>query len=157
MTRYLTALLFSAAVAAPVFAQPPQQNFVPPAPISGARPPWVEEAVRQKLEPPPSPPRFAFPAAPTHIPLPAGKPLVGYYIWDGVLVGADGRYPFDTGDFLLGGFQGTTRTWGTYTIDLPNPTDVDPHNQAVPYKYCRGLFSSCGGGCCSGAKGCAKP
>ena len=76
---------------------------------------------------------------PGFVQVPSGKPLVGYYKMDAVLVGADGHYPFDSGEFMLAGLQGNARIFGTFTITMPPPADVDPLNQAVPYKSCRGL------------------
>jgi hypothetical protein len=33
-----------------------------------------------------------------------------------VLVGADGHYPFDTGAYLLGGFEGLARYYGSFVM-----------------------------------------
>lgn len=48
------------------------------------------------------------------IPVTAVKPPQGFYKSGGVLVGADGYFPFDTGDYLLGGTQGLTRSTGLF-------------------------------------------
>jgi hypothetical protein len=79
-------------------------------------------------------------SAPRLIQVPAGKPLLGFYKMDGLLVGADGRYPFDSGEYNLSGFSGNARIYGTFEVTLPRPADVDPIN--APFYYCsyRGLF-----------------
>jgi hypothetical protein len=79
-------------------------------------------------------------SAPRFIEMPAGKPLVGYYKMDNLLVGADGRYPFDSGEYNLSGFAGNARIYGTFAVTLPRPTDVDPRNAPLYYCSYRGLF-----------------
>jgi hypothetical protein len=83
---------------------------------------------------------------PALVSIPAGAPLVGYYKEGGVLVGADGRYPFDSGEWTLAGFAGNTRSYGSFMITLPSPADLDPRNSPIPYRSFRGLFHK--GACC---------
>jgi hypothetical protein len=69
-------------------------------------------------------------AAPRLIQVPAGQPLVGYYKMDGLLVGADGRYPFDTGEYNLAGFAGNARIYGSFEV-TPPPASLDPLNSPI--------------------------
>lgn len=78
-------------------------------------------------------------SAPRQILLPAGKPLTGYYKMDGLLVGADGRYPFDSGEYNLAGYAGNARIYGTFEITLPAPANIDPLNKSVYYRPVRGF------------------
>jgi hypothetical protein len=48
--------------------------------------------------------------------------------------GIDGRYPYDTGEYNLSGFAGNARAFGSFTITLPIPSEVDPDNASVPYR-----------------------
>lgn len=52
--------------------------------------------------------------SPNVIGVSAVPPPQGFYKSGGVLVGADGYFPFDTGDYLLGGTQGLTRSTGFF-------------------------------------------
>lgn len=54
--------------------------------------------------------------APVIIQIPTSKPPVGYYKSGHVLVGADGYYPFDSGDYLLGGTDGLARFRGQFVM-----------------------------------------
>jgi hypothetical protein len=76
------------------------------------------------------------------IQLPAGKPLVGFYKMDGLFIGADGRYPFDSGEYNLAGFSGNARIYGTFTVTPPGPATVDPANAGVYYCSIRGFYQS---------------
>jgi hypothetical protein len=58
----------------------------------------------------------AFPAPPIVIQVPVTKAPFAYYKSGGIFVGADGYYPFDTGPYLLGGFDGLARYSGTYVM-----------------------------------------
>ena len=64
-------------------------------------------------------PGAATPPAPIVIPITSSKPPSGFYKSGGVLVGADGYYPFDTGHYLLGGFDGLTRYSGSFVMVPP--------------------------------------
>lgn len=83
--------------------------------------------------------------SPAFVQVPSGKPLIGFYKTDAVYVGADGRYPFDTGEYNLAGFDGNTRFFGQFVITLPIPERVDPLNQPIPYRSLRSVHGSC---CC---------
>ncbi len=50
---------------------------------------------------------------------PAG-PAIPYVKSGGVIIGAYGYYPYDTGDWLLGGTDGLTRQSGAFTMVFPN-------------------------------------
>jgi hypothetical protein len=77
-------------------------------------------ASRSDAQPTPiAPPTPAATPAPIVIPVPVVKPPEGYYKSGNVLVGADGYYPFDTGRYLLGGFDGLARYHGTYYMVSP--------------------------------------
>ena len=73
------------------------------------------------LEPPPVTVAPAPKPEPIVIPVTAAKPPQGFYKSGGVLVGADGYYPFDTGDYLLGGTQGLARSTGFFYM-VPSAT-----------------------------------
>jgi hypothetical protein len=98
MMRYAASsllLLWLAPLAAAQYAPPPSL----PVPI---RPPTA----------PPSP-------GPVVIPITSAKPPSGYYRSGGVLVGGDGYFPFDTHSYLLGGYEGLTRYWGSFVMVPP--------------------------------------
>jgi hypothetical protein len=71
-----------------------------------------------------TPPAPAATPTPIVIPVTSAKPPSGYYKSGGVLVGADGYYPFDTGNYLLGGFDGLARYSGTYYMVSPDAANV---------------------------------
>ena len=91
-------------------------------------------------------PGAATPPAPIVIPITSAKPPSGFYKSGGVLVGADGYYPFDTGHYLLGGFDGLTRYSGSFVMVPPGaPVSSTPAVasdpgpvMAVPYSGHRG-------------------
>jgi len=68
---------------------------------------------------------------PIIIPVPTVKPPYGYYKSGGVLVGADGYLPFDTGPYLLGGFEGLTRYYGSFVMVPPVPLTTPYESQPV--------------------------
>jgi hypothetical protein len=72
-------------------------------------------------QPIPSGPALAPAPGPIIIPIPTVKPPYGYYKSGGVLVGADGYLPFDTGPYLLGGYEGLTRYSGSFVMVPPAP------------------------------------
>lgn len=76
---------------------------------------------------PPSTPK----PAPTVIEITGAKPAIGYYKSGGVIVGADGYYPFDTGAYLLGGYEGLARSTGTYVM-VPQGSSSAPVYSAPP-------------------------
>jgi hypothetical protein len=135
MNRYALAAIFLGMIGSSAVAQTP---------ISGATPPWSPPS-------PQSPPQPIYPPPPSPgvIRVPSGQPMVGYYKMDALLVGADGFYPYDTGEYNLAGLQGNARSFGTFVITLPSPADADPHNTPAPYKSLRGLcqkYGSCPSG-----------
>jgi hypothetical protein len=89
--------------------------------------------------PPHLPPYFTQAPSPALIQVPSGKPLVGFYKMEAELVGADGRYPFDSGEYNLAGFGGNARIFGQFVITLPPPADVEPLNAPIPYRSFRGM------------------
>ena len=97
MRRYVTAMLLVAIVAPLATAQ--------------TRP----------MAPPPTTPT----PTPIAIPITSARPPTGYYKSGGVLVGSDGYYPFDTGAYLLGGYDGLTRSTGTFYM-VPPATAFGP-------------------------------
>jgi hypothetical protein len=72
-------------------------------------------------QPIPSGPPLAPAPGPVIIPIPTVKPPYGYYKSGGLLVGADGYLPFDTGPYLLGGYEGLTRYSGSFVMVPPGP------------------------------------
>jgi hypothetical protein len=110
MTRFAIAAAIVTLSAACSEAQP--VPLAPPGPGGGKAP-----------APAPTP-------APIVIPVTSAKPPSGYYKSGGVLVGADGYYPFDTGHYLLGGFDGLTRSSGTYFM-VPSGTANGPPQTAT--------------------------
>ena len=110
MTRFTAAVVLVALGAARGEAQP--APIVPPGPGAKQSPlPVVPLGPGAKMVPVPAPV-----PAPIVIPVTSARPPAGYYKSGGVLVGADGYYPFDTGAFLLGGFEGLARYHGTYVM-----------------------------------------
>jgi hypothetical protein len=91
-------------------------------------------ASRGDAQPTPvAPPAPGVTPAPIVIPITSAKPPAGYYKSGGVLVGADGYYPFDTGKYLLGGFDGLARYSGTYYMVSPGAASAQPSTvEAVP-------------------------
>ena len=72
-------------------------------------------------QPAPSGPPVGAPPQSIVIPVTSAKPPYGFYKSGGVLVGADGYLPFDTGPFLLGGYDGLTRYSGSFVMVPPGP------------------------------------
>jgi hypothetical protein len=48
-----------------------------------------------------------------------GNPGLGFYKSGNVLVGSNGYYPYDTGDYALAGFAGLARQSGFFTMVGP--------------------------------------
>jgi len=88
--------------------------------------------------PPHLPPNFTQIPSPVLIQVPSGKPMIGFYKELAVLIGTDGRYPFDSGEYNLAGFGGNARIYGQFVITLPPPADVEPLNAPIPYRSLRG-------------------
>ncbi len=93
MTRFAIAAVLAAALHSTAGAQPAPSAPPPPAPVA---------------EP--------LPAAPVAT-VPVG-PALTYYKSGGFIIGADGFYPYDTGNWLLGGTEGLTRQRGTFRMEV---------------------------------------
>lgn len=103
MTRFALAAVLVAALGNVAGAQPPNQ---PPDPIPNPNPV-------------PPPPTYVGPPGP-------GVPI---HKSGGTVVGTDGYFPYDSGNWLLGGVQPLSRQSGWYTM-------VYPGGNAVPaYSY----------------------
>ena len=125
MSRYtlaavLTAALGGTAAAQPVLPVPPNPPKFPgpggpllllPNPLTGSQ--------FLPIGPPPAMPSLNPPAHPTPPPTP-GPPVTtpgaGFYKSGGVFIGAGGIYPYDSGNWLLGGTDGFARSVGTFTM-----------------------------------------
>lgn len=124
MTRFFLATALVAALgpvaaaqqAAPVAPQPPTPASVPAAP---ALPPVAVQL-------PQSPPPFG--------------PPITYQKSGGILVGPYGIYPYDTGWWLLGDTQGTTRQSGSFTMVYPDVPYAPPAPSAKHQWLKRGIF-----------------
>ena len=104
---------------------------------AGAQPPIDPNTLRPGVTAPPLPP-LAPPVAvqPTGVAPPVGAPAanvfvppgtppgpaIPFYKSGGVVVGVYGYYPYDTGAWLLGGTDGTTRQSGAFTMVYPETT-----------------------------------
>lgn len=97
MTRFAIAAVLAAALSPAAGAQPAPVTVSPPVAVL-----------------PTVPAEFAGPAIPFHK---SG----------GVIVGTRGLYPFDTGDWLLGGTEGLSRYSGSFTMIGPGgPMSAEP-------------------------------
>jgi hypothetical protein len=96
MRRFVIAAALAAALGSPAEAQPVPM-MVPPIPP----PPAVYE-----------PNVYVPPGAPL-------GPAIPFHKSTGVVVGAYGLYPYDTGDWLLGGTDGLSRQSGSFTMVYP--------------------------------------
>ena len=112
MTRLVFAAVLVAALGPVAGAQPiPVVN--PPAAPAPAM--IVPEAPALPVPPPPAvyhPSVFVPPGA-------RPGPAIPFHKSGGVVVGAYGFYPYDTGDWLLGGNEGLTRQSGSFTMVGP--------------------------------------
>lgn len=85
------------------------------APLAEAQYGPVQPSPPVPIRPPVAPPS----PGPIVIPITSAKPPSGYYRSGGVLVGADSYFPFDTGAYLLGGYDGLTRYYGSFIMVPP--------------------------------------
>ncbi|MBN9120998.1 MAG: hypothetical protein J0I06_17915 [Planctomycetes bacterium] len=87
-------------------------------PAAGAQPVPV---MPQPVPPPPLPPLPAVLEPNVYVPpgAPPG-PAIPFHKSGGVVVGAYGFYPYDTGNWLLGGNGGLTRQSGSFTMVYPS-------------------------------------
>jgi hypothetical protein len=126
MKQYTFAIVLTASFAAVANAQPPTLTPGPTPPPGSALLPgqWTKDIV---------------------IGVTGSKPPSGYYKTGGELVGADGYYPFDTGWYLLGGYEGLARKSGTFYV-IPSATAYAAEPAAPVYgpvvypAYKHGLF-----------------
>ena len=105
----LVAALGSAAGGQPVPTAPPKPQPVPEMPVP--LPPVLPD--------PPPPPAVYHP----NVYVPPGAtpgPAIPFHKSGGVVVGAYGLYPYDTGAWLLGGTDGLTRQSGSFTMVYPD-------------------------------------
>jgi opacity protein-like surface antigen len=110
MTRFALAAVLAVALAQSASAQPAPITL----PVPGA------------VLPPPPPPALYRPDV--YIPpgTPAG-PAIPFIKSNGVIAGAYGFYPYDSGDWMLGGTLGLYRSSGSFTMVYPqsvSPTDA---------------------------------
>jgi opacity protein-like surface antigen len=96
MRRFLIAAALAAALGPPAAAQPVPE-MTPPIPP----PPAVYKP--NVYVPPGTPP----------------GPAIPFHKSTGVVVGAYGLYPYDTGEWLLGGTEGFSRQSGSFTMVYP--------------------------------------
>lgn len=111
MTRFAIPAVLAAALGPAAVAQPP----APAQPAPPAPPPEVVPVVPAPVPPPPAvyrPNVYVPPGA-------APGPAIPFHKSTGVVVGAYGYYPYDTGDWLLGGTEGLTRQSGSFTMVHP--------------------------------------
>lgn len=121
MKRFLFGAAMIAAFSSVALAQPVPGTTLQPS------------TVPQTLEPlpPPPPPAVYYPNV--YIPpgSPAG-PAIPFFRSGGVVVGAYGYYPYDTGVWLLAGTQGLTRQTGSFTMVYPAPPPIATEVPVVP-------------------------
>jgi hypothetical protein len=110
MTRYALAAVLVAALGSSAGAQ---------LPMLPGQPPVYTPA------PPPVPTLFP-PLQPVHnhphitvMPGAQPGPYIPIHKSGGIVVGTYGYYPFDTGDWLLGGTDGLTRQYGAFIMSAP--------------------------------------
>jgi len=108
MTRFVLAAVLAAALGTGAGAQPIPTVQPQPAP--------VVEVPQLPAVPPPSAVYYPNVYVPPGTPL---GPAIPFHKSTGVVVGAYGLYPYDTGDWLLGGNEGLTRQSGSFTMVAP--------------------------------------
>jgi hypothetical protein len=116
MTRFAIAAVLVAALGSTAAAQP-----TPPAPTQPPpAPPPVPEMVPPVVPVLPVPPPPAVYRPNVYVPPGAAPgPAIPFHKSTGVVVGAYGFYPYDTGEWLLGGTEGQTRQSGSFTMVHP--------------------------------------
>ena len=133
MKRFAIAAILVAALGFSAVAQPPPPG--PPAPPSiplpapPSLPPPAPPSTPPPLEPPVGvqptlvAPSVGAPAPNVFVPpgTPVG-PAIPVYKSGGVVVGVYGYYPYDSGQWLLGGTDGLTRQSGAFTMVFPDST-----------------------------------
>lgn len=133
MKRFASAAVLAAALAHSAGAQPVPNQPTTPAPAPGnigqppAYPPSTPPvppppvAVQPTVENPP----VGAPAPNVFVPpgTPPG-PAIPFVKSGGLVVGVYGYYPYDTGNWLLGGTDGLTRQSGAFTMVYPESSGV---------------------------------
>lgn len=130
MKRFASAAVLAAALGHTAGAQP-----VPNPPITPAPAPAAGNVGQPPVYPPSTPPVPPAPIAvqPTVENPPVGAPAPNVFVppgtppgpaipfvkSGGVVVGVYGYYPYDTGNWLLGGTDGLTRQSGAFTMVYP--------------------------------------
>jgi hypothetical protein len=122
MNRYAIAAILTAALGGTADAQQPVLN---PQALPGPRVPLLlapnpfSGSQFLPIGPPPAMPSLNPPAHPTPPPTP-GPPVTtpgaGFYKSGGVFIGTGGVYPYDSGNWLVGGTDGFARSVGTFTM-----------------------------------------
>lgn len=116
MRRFVTAAVLVAALGSAGAAQPVPS--VPPAPPKPQPVPEMPVPLPPALPEPPPPPAVYHPNV--HVPPGASPgPAIPFHKSGGVVIGAYGFYPYDTGEWLLGGTEGLTRQSGSFTMVYP--------------------------------------
>jgi hypothetical protein len=122
MRRFVIAAVLVAALGPAVGAQQPIPTQPPPKPQ-----PVPAMPVPQLPELPPVPPPPAVYHPDVYVP-PGARPgpAIPFHKSTGVVVGAYGFYPYDTGEWLLGGTDGLTRQSGSFTMVAPGVFPAAP-------------------------------
>ena len=101
---------------APPSTQPVPKPTTPPTTLPAVPAPTPAPFVAL---PPPPPPAVYMP----NVYVPPGwqpGPAIPFFKSGGIVVGAYGYYPYDSGNWLLGGTQGLTRQTGSFTMIYPS-------------------------------------
>lgn len=118
MKRFVIAAVLVAALGLSAGAQPPPNPAdLRPGVTAPPMPPLTPPAA---VQPNVAAPPVGAPAPNVFVPpgTPPG-PALPFYKSGGVVVGVYGYYPYDTGAWLLGGTEGTTRQSGAFTMVYP--------------------------------------
>lgn len=113
MKRFAIAAVLVAALGSLAGAQPPPGPPSTPPPLEP--PVAVQPTLVSPPVGPPAPNVFVPPGTPP-------GPAIPVYKSGGVVVGVYGYYPYDSGDWLLGGTDGITRQRGAFTMVYPETT-----------------------------------
>jgi hypothetical protein len=114
MRQFICAAVMVAVFGSSVGAQP-----IPTVPLQPPRVPATPQMPQPQPLPPDPPPPAAYQP---NVVVPPGVqpgPAIPFHKSTGVVVGAYGLYPYDTGNWLLGGTDGLTRQSGSFTMVFP--------------------------------------
>ncbi|WP_171469354.1 hypothetical protein [Frigoriglobus tundricola] len=123
MTRFAIAAVLAVVFAQAVGAQPaPAASPISPVPPGTLPSSTIPPGTVPPGTPLPPPPPPAVYQPDVYVPpgAPPG-PAIPYHKNTGLVVGAYGFYPYDTGEWLLGGSEGVTRSRGSFTMVYPAP------------------------------------